>query len=634
MTDLHRILKLSGIELPEFPELLEEGRNDRYAQMFQMFDTKSGNDALRIWQEAAENAVDWARKTLKRSDRIVWYLRLVRIGLLQSAIERLSHDERQHPLVEYLHKALSRCTGDLAKASGATSGEVAAMAKTARDNRAFKQNLTHFMSMVGQIPELNAYQFGTQTPSEIVKDLNQIEGDFNDAADDSDKALPQTENSYSDAEKLIDFADGFAWWNLNVQYCKAEGGAMGHCGNDSNMKKNGDCLLSLRKRTTVGDRVIDVPYLTFILDAKHRLGEMKGRGNKKPAERYHKYITALLLNPIVEGIKGGGYLPENNFSLKDLPEEDQETILEQKPELERGKSADFNEKLQELRNAGLTIEGDLEGDDTVVVWTGSWNDLNNTKIHEALEALHDGAEAKLEPIGLSNMIQLLSSLDDVDVSKLAELGSISLPSTAILSRSDRYSLADAFINSTDISEFIKTAISSDFRNISPEDINKVGHMMIYRITEIETSESVYPQLSAPDNLFEGEYKITISMREFNSLYQGIDAADDGDVNDLSYFTREDGWFRNDYYQNLDDITSDLSLDEDDRKIFDRVYPLIKAFIGDRKNKGRQIGVNPDDLSDEDIAIAVKDALQKAPPVYRPGPEHMNDLFGDDFPKFH
>lgn len=631
MTDLHRILKLSGLELPD---ILEEGAKDRYREMFQMFDPKGGNDALRIWQDSAENAVEWARRTLKRSDRIVWYLRLVRIGLLQSAIERLAHDERQHTLVEFLNKVLAKTTGDLAKASGESAGEVAAMAKTTRDNRAFKQNLTHFMSMVGQVPELNAYKFATQTPSQIVKDLKQIEDDYNDAADDSHKALPPTEDRYTHAEKLIDFGDGFIWWNLAVQYCDAEGKAMGHCGNNSHMKKNGDCLLSLRKRSTVGDRVIDVPYLTFILDAKNRLGEMKGRGNAKPAQRYHKYITALLLNPIVEGVKGGGYLPENNFKLSDLPEEDQEKILEQKPELERAKTMDFNEKLDELREQGVGIDGDIE-DDRVVVWKGGWNDLDHSSFHQALEAIHDGLEVRLEPMRLSDMTELLSSLDNNEVAKLAELGSFSVPPGTV-TRADRYNLAAEFINSTEISAFIQTAISADLSEISPSDLNKFGHMFLHRATELNSSEYLYPDLEVPDDIFEGEYKITISMHDFDALHAGIDNDDENDneTADYQYFNGRDGWFNNGYHNSLSDIIDgNNNLDTDEQKIFDRIFPLVQAFEDGKKGRNEvNIGVNPSDLSAEEIADAVKDALEHSEPAYRPGPDQMGDLFGDDFPK--
>ena len=71
------------------------------------------------------------------------------------------------------------------------------------------------------------------------------------------------------------------------------------------------------------------PHLTFIFNNGF-LGEMKGRANDKPADRYHDYIVALLKLPIVEGVIGGGYEPENNFELDDLSEEHLEEIREAK----------------------------------------------------------------------------------------------------------------------------------------------------------------------------------------------------------------------------------------------------------------------------------------------------------------
>ena len=44
-------------------------------------------------------------------------------------------------------------------------------------------------------------------------------------------------------------------------------------------------------------------------------------------------IIKLLLNPLVKGISGGGYLADNNFSIFDLSENDLKTIQTNKPNL-------------------------------------------------------------------------------------------------------------------------------------------------------------------------------------------------------------------------------------------------------------------------------------------------------------
>src|SRR6266851_947531 len=89
------------------------------------------------------------------------------------------------------------------------------------------------------------------------------------------------------------------------------------CGNVPS-ERPGDRILSLRRKVQRGDMVRWYPIATFILDRDGQLGEMKGRGNDKPAPKYHFYIVALLRHHMINGIKGGGYMPENNFAMEDL----------------------------------------------------------------------------------------------------------------------------------------------------------------------------------------------------------------------------------------------------------------------------------------------------------------------------
>lgn len=60
---------------------------------------------------------------------------------------------------------------------------------------------------------------------------------------------------------------------------------------------------------------------------------MKGRGNSKPSERYHPAIIELLKHPEIKSVRGGGYAPERNFSLKDLNDQQLEQITAMKPDI-------------------------------------------------------------------------------------------------------------------------------------------------------------------------------------------------------------------------------------------------------------------------------------------------------------
>lgn len=114
---------------------------------------------------------------------------------------------------------------------------------------------------------------------------------------------------------------GYQWVSLDRSYCEQEKKAMGHCGNAN--YKHGDNILSLRDKKNRA-------YLTFIIN-DGILGEMKGRGNDKPARKYHPAIIQLLLHPDVKAIRGGGYLPKSNFKFSDLSSIDQQRIRSQKP---------------------------------------------------------------------------------------------------------------------------------------------------------------------------------------------------------------------------------------------------------------------------------------------------------------
>lgn len=132
---------------------------------------------------------------------------------------------------------------------------------------------------------------------------------------------------------------GWKWVDLEKGYCDAESKSMGHCGNSGS--KDGDTILSLRDEN-------NIPHLTFILNDGN-LGEMKGRNNNKPSKKYHPAILELLKLPLIQTVRGGGYKPENNFSLDDLDEEILEKLLEHKPDLKFDMFEYMEERMEEIR---------------------------------------------------------------------------------------------------------------------------------------------------------------------------------------------------------------------------------------------------------------------------------------------
>ena len=128
----------------------------------------------------------------------------------------------------------------------------------------------------------------------------------------------------------MEFEDGWAWFIVENGFSRQEAIAMRHCGNGNG--NLGDQLYSL-EAIHKPHGICWKPHLTFIL-RKGYLGEMKGFANQKPNVSYNRYIKELLKLDEIEGIKGGGYLPQNNFEFLDLEKSTQIEVMEKKPFLE------------------------------------------------------------------------------------------------------------------------------------------------------------------------------------------------------------------------------------------------------------------------------------------------------------
>jgi len=126
---------------------------------------------------------------------------------------------------------------------------------------------------------------------------------------------------------LMTFPDGFYWIDLETTYDRDEANAMGHCGRTN----KGDTIYSLRDRNKQ-------PHITAAIDTyKGIVYQMKGRNNKKPIEKYHKYIVALLTNdeldPTLKGF-GTEYNKKEDFMPEDLDKELFNILKEKRPEID------------------------------------------------------------------------------------------------------------------------------------------------------------------------------------------------------------------------------------------------------------------------------------------------------------
>lgn len=284
----------------------------------------------RAAQQWIDRVVPEARRTLKKNDRIVWFLRLAKIGLAQEVFDEFSRGRYAGAVktvdpqaVEMLKQYVERLERTYVQKSSlpiATVKEDAWAIYHGWKNKL--TNLEHYLSLPIAAITNKVFQYDA---------LDDVETAFEEAEDEWKNRVKDAFVD-DDAETIISFPDGFAWVNTNRAACDKEAAAMGHCGN-APRRHSSDQLLSLRKVIEHQGQTFYKPYLTFILDSDGMLGEMKGRYNEKPEPEFHAKIVALLKHPIVNGIKGGGYRPENNFSLNDLPNSVAEDLLELKPEL-------------------------------------------------------------------------------------------------------------------------------------------------------------------------------------------------------------------------------------------------------------------------------------------------------------
>jgi hypothetical protein len=251
--------------------------------------------------------IAWAKEVLKRTDRIICYLRWIRLGAIKSYTRELLQGE----LDAYSKKSGQRFTTE----------SVAPFWQLYKYHDAF----AHLLSLPA--PKIQSYVWGYQSLFHVAADLESLEREWKD---EGKRVL----KPYDCDSIVLQFPDGYAWWLLPRESCEDEAEGMSHCGNGGDPAP-GDRILSLREPVKEkGKEGYWKPHATFILRKDGWISEAKGYANNKPDAKYHPYIVALLeKTDLVKGILGGGYKPENNFSITDLPEKQQEALGEKNPQL-------------------------------------------------------------------------------------------------------------------------------------------------------------------------------------------------------------------------------------------------------------------------------------------------------------
>lgn len=295
--------------------LITESRIDRYIQMLpkrEVFPFLSDEkyEALSSWFTNQTHAVV---DDFKREDRVIWLLRLL---LYTKYLSLGSRTEEFKGLADKLLSRLREKSGD------------PHLTFQTFDMQSLMTRLKHFLAL--PIPAIQNFVFTWQNPRTVIQDFSAFEKDWQEKRGRFINSGAVGKN----VEAILQFPDGWTWFNLKQDGCSAEANAMGHCSTGGNP---GDINLSLREPSSFKREDGWKPHLTFIWnETTGLLGEMKGPKNSKPKPELFKYIVPLLRLDMIKGINpdlGGGYNPENNFKFFDLPEDVQEELYKEKPAL-------------------------------------------------------------------------------------------------------------------------------------------------------------------------------------------------------------------------------------------------------------------------------------------------------------
>ena len=530
----------------KFQELLLEA--SKYDAMFDKILSGKlefvNEDLLKKIKESIYDEIEWARSFLKKEDRIVWYLRLIKIDSLQAIYRRYPDDknientfpsESDNQALATEKKAISR---DLEK----TKNKANIRDTYNVSRRTIKENLIHYLGQ--DIPNIMNYTFSNESPEILFDKFDDLEEEW--------KAKIGTEavKIQPDDKIILKFDGNMAWWLLDRGGCREEGDAMGHCGNVPS-QKSGDRILSFRTQI---DGDYWKPHLTFILHDNGYLGEMKGRGNEKPAEKYHPYIIALLKKQnLIKGIKGGGYLPENNFSLNDLDESEREDLVQMNPNLmsvfeKYRKDGPTNEILLQLEDK--LAESSLPDIDMIKekkVFLDSWDDLErfaNDLDIEPLKNLIEKIENEEDLFGDSlRNSELKDFADEMDVSPdvyydiieripdntLSKIASDLNLDVDVSGFNGKQEIADN-IDKSDYGDIIRRAIikTQDFSDQSIKNDPKLEEYieLIFDLIS-RSSRNYYGYLEYDkNNIFETELKYSMPLDEFVDILE--ESFSDGD----------------------------------------------------------------------------------------------------------
>lgn len=288
-----------------------------------------------VFGNLANEHIEWARINLKKEDRIIWFLKEVKYSILLYMSHSLARDSIPKKEVMWAIKSEIKGTGNGMRRLGDESANSLAEAYDMylKEPRNFlysprysidpiKEFLRHFLVSM-DIPEIKNTVMKNQTWMDLEDKFSEAEKKWE--ADNLVRSVPE----YGDAVLSVPNSN-LVVFRLNRASCKLEGDAMSHCGNMATLEDSD--IYSVRSPDPENSGHW-IPHVTAIENTKGsgEFGEIKGFGNQKPSDRYHPAIIAMIESGIIKKLGGGGYKPENNFSMGDLTDKERDYLYDYSP---------------------------------------------------------------------------------------------------------------------------------------------------------------------------------------------------------------------------------------------------------------------------------------------------------------
>lgn len=292
----------------------------------------------------------FAEETLKKSNPASWFLKRCTIEICVRLMGKLLDIDKSHPDIPKMEKKLGKLMGgsDYSIKAGNSNSNYTNALINYLDISRFKTYLTHYFNYgerdVRIRRDLEGYDYGNKDTEVVFADLDNIIKKWSEDPSNKYYVSEDDEKEEIGEDKFVEyiiFPDGWKWIWKKTYKSDLESRYGNHCGTCDDSSHT---MFSLREPSSEVEGMYKI-WATFSIDEEGYLVQRKGvveekfpdgkikkrKGNEKPEEHLYPYIRRLLEEGADRGdIKGltigSGYLSENDFSLSDLPEEEEKEL--------------------------------------------------------------------------------------------------------------------------------------------------------------------------------------------------------------------------------------------------------------------------------------------------------------------